>query len=203
MIAQHFDSPSLAAAGQAVGERALMRAVLEEAVHCLAADTGPTGKRSRLAAEARVWVANDDLQWPFSFANLCDALSFNCETLRARLLASTPILLPLDTNGVAAIEVARRSRRRGPAEQDINDMIRAGYRLRAVAERFGISVSKASVLSAGLASRIKAERDEEIRGFRRQGWTNRAIASRFGLSRVRVQRICARCDPSDGERTAA
>jgi len=113
------------------------------------------------------------------------------------------ILLPLDTDGVAAIEVAGRSRRGGPAQQDINDMIRAGYRLRAVAARFGISISKASVVSAGLASRMKAERNEEIRGLQRQGWTQRAIASHFGLSRVRVRRICARRPPTDGDRTAA
>jgi hypothetical protein len=203
MIAQHFDSPSLAAAGQAVGERALMRAVMEEAIHCLDAETGLVGKRSRLAAEARAWVADDDLQWPFSFANLCDTLGFNCATLRARLLASTPMLVPLDADGVAAIKVAGRSRRRGPAEQDINDMIRAGYRLRAVAERFGISVSKASILSTGLASRMKAKRDEEIRGLQREGWTHRAIATHFALSRARIRRICARRDRTDGDRTAA
>ena len=201
-IHQQFDSAS-PAAGRNVGERALMRAVLEDAIQCLAAETGPTGERSRLAAEARAWVADDDLQWPFSFANLCDTLGFNCETLRARLLANTPILLPPDADGVVAIEVAGHSRRRGPAEQDINDMIRAGYPLRAVAARFGISISKASILSAGLASRMKAERDEEIRGLRRQGWTHRAIASHFGLSRVRIQRICARRAPIDGDRTAA
>jgi hypothetical protein len=202
-IRQQFDSESFAAAGRAVGERALMRAVLEDAIHCLAAETGPTGKRSRLAAEARTWVADDDLQWPFSFANLCDALGFNCETLRARLLTSAPILLPLDTDAVAAIEVVGRSAAPGPAKQDINDMIRAGCRLRAVAAHFGISISKASILSAGLASRMKAERDDEIRGLERQGWTHRAIARHFGLSRVRVGRICAHRDPTDGERTVA
>jgi len=203
-IRQQFDSVSFGAESRAVGERALMRAVLEDAIQCLAAETGPTRERSRLAAEARAWVADDDLQWPFSFANLCDALGFNCETLRARLLAATPILLPLDTDGVGAIEVAGRSRRQGgPPEQDINDMIRAGYRLRAVATRFGISISKASILSAGLASRMKAERDEEIRGLQRQGWTHRAIASRFGLSCVRIRRICVRRDSTGGERTAA
>ena len=82
-IRQQFDSASFAEAGRTVGERALMRAVLEDAIQCLAAETGPTGKRSWLAAEARTWVADDDLRSPFSFANLCDALGFNCETLRA------------------------------------------------------------------------------------------------------------------------
>src|SRR6266403_2075637 len=61
-IRQQFDSASFAEAGRTVGERALMRAVLEDAIQCLAAETGPTGKRSRLAAQARTWVADDDLR---------------------------------------------------------------------------------------------------------------------------------------------
>ena len=200
-VPQHFDSLFLPAAGPAFGERALMRAVLVDAIHCLAAETGPVGERSRLAAKARAWVADDDLQWPFSFANLCDALGFSAGALRARLLASAPIL-PLDADGVD-VKVAAPPRRRGPAEQDVTDMIRAGYPLCTVAKRFGISVSKASILSAGLASRMKAERDEEIRGLQRQGWPHRAIASHFGLTRIRVMRICARRDPTNGDRTAA
>jgi CRP-like cAMP-binding protein len=55
-----------------------------------------------------------------------------------------------------------------------------------------VSVSKVSVLSQGLASRLKAERDEEILRLRRAGWTHRALATQFGLSRIRVIRICAR-----------
>jgi hypothetical protein len=200
-VSRHFDPPSFPAAGPAVGERALMRAVLEEAIHCLAAETGPVGTRSRLAAQARAWVADDDLQWPFSFANLCDALGFSAQALRARLLTNPPILA-FDADGVD-VEMAGRSRHRVPVNQDVNDMIRAGHPLHAVAERFGISVSKASILSAGLASRMKAGRDQEIRGLQRQGWSHRALASRFGLTRTWVMRICARRDPTDGDRTAA
>ncbi len=81
-------------------------------------------------------------------------------------------------------------------------MIRQGHPLRVVAEAFGISISKASILSCGLASRMKAERDEEIRTLRGEGWTYRALAARFGLSRIRVMRICARRDRED-TRTAA
>jgi DNA-binding CsgD family transcriptional regulator len=145
-------------------------------------------------------VADNDVQWPFSFANLCDALGFSAQALRARLLASAPIP-PLDAAGVD-VKVAVRRRRRGPTEQDVIDMIRAGHPLRTVAKRFGISVSKASALSGGLASRMKAERDEEIRGLLRQGWSHGAIASHFGVTRNRVMRICARPDPAN-DRTAA
>jgi hypothetical protein len=178
-----------------------MRAVLVDAIHCLAAETGPVGERSRLAAKARAWVADDDLQWPFSFGNLCDALGFRARALRARLLASASIP-PLDADGVD-VQVAARPRRQGPAEQDVIDMIRAGNPLRTVAKRFGISVSKASTLSAGLASRMKAERNEAIRSLQRQGWSPRAIASHFGVTPSLVMRICAHRDPTNGDRTAA
>ena len=188
--AQHFDPLSSPTGGPAVGERALMRAVLGDAIHCLAAKTGSRAERSRLAAEARAWVADDDLQWPFSFTNLCDALGFSAEALRARLLASGPILPPLAADRVDT-DTAGCS---GATRQNINDMIRAGHPLREVAARFGITVSKVSVLSGGLASRVKAERNEEIRGLHRQGWTHRALADHFGLSRVRVLRICVRRD---------
>src|SRR5437773_1951665 len=76
--------------------------------------------------------------------------------------------------------------------------------LAVVAQTFGISISKASILSCGLASRMKAERDEEIRRLRAEGWTHRALAAHFELSRIRIMRICQRRtqDPSEG-RTAA
>ena len=83
-------------------------------------------------------------------------------------------------------------------------MIRSGKPLRVVAETFGISVSKVSILSCGLASRLKAERDDEIRGLRQAGWTHRALAAQFGLSRIRILRICARREEREEDsRTAA
>ena len=85
-----------------------------------------------------------------------------------------------------------RLRRATPAECDIVQMIREGRPLRVVAQTFGISISKASILSCGLASRIKAERDEEIRRLRAEGWTHRALAAQFELSRIRIMRICQR-----------
>ena len=83
-------------------------------------------------------------------------------------------------------------------------MIRSGQPLRVVAETFGISVSKVSIISCGLASRLKAERDDEIRTLRQAGWTHRALAAHFGLSRIRVLRICARREEREEDsRTAA
>src|SRR5437867_1674777 len=87
-----------------------------------------------------------------------------------------------------------RPRRETPAECDIAQMIRKGRPLRVVAQTFGISISKASILSCGLASRMKAERDDEIRRLRAEGWTHRALAAHFELSRIRIIRICRQDD---------
>lgn len=168
-----------------IGERALMRAVLEDAIRCLGGAGGPARHRSALAHEARRWVAEDDGQWPFSFLNICDSLGLDADHVRDRLLRRALDVDPAD--GV----VTARPRREPPPEHAIVSMIRDGHPLRVVAETFGISVSKASILSCSLASRIKAERDEEIRRLRAVGWTHRALAKRFSLSRIRVMRICA------------
>jgi hypothetical protein len=178
-------------AGPGAGERALMRAVFEDAVRCLSGEVGPVRERAQLAAEARAWVAAVDRRWAFSFENVCDVLGFDAERLRGRLLRDAP-LPPVDAVDGGAAPAPVRRRRETPPEHEIVRMIREGHPLRVVAETFGISISKASILSCGLASRIKAERDEEIRELRAAGWTHRALAKHFGLSRIRIMRICAR-----------
>ena len=189
-------------AGQGAGERALMRAVLEDAIRCLAGDVGGLGERGQLAVEARGWLASTDVRWPFSFENVCDGLGLEPSRLRARLLRDAPANVVHDP--APRLEGYARPRRATPAEHEISRMIREGSPLRVVAQIFGISVSKASILSCGLASRMKAERDEEIRRLRAEGWTHRALAARFGLSRIRVMRICAHRGAAKTEnRTAA
>jgi hypothetical protein len=178
---------ALARTGRLAGERALMLAVLEDAINCLHGDAGPARERRQLAADSRAWFTSGDMRWPFSFPNLCEALGFEPDVLRARLLDGAPHFDPTDETVVSV-----RARRPAPAEEDVVRMIREGHPLRVVAEAFGISVSKASILSCGLASRMKAERDEEIRRLRSMGCTHRALAAQFGLSRIRVMRICAR-----------
>ena len=167
------------------GERALMRAVLEDAIRCLSGAGGPMRMRPSLAAEARRWVTDRDRQWPYSFENICDSLGLDADHVRTRLLHRAPEVEMTEE------AFASRPRREPPPEHAIVSMIREGHPLRVVAETFGISVSKASILSCSLASRIKAERDEEIRNLRGLGWTHRALAKRFSLSRIRVMRICA------------
>ena len=200
-VAEQAENARVAEAGPAAGERALMRAVLEDAVHCLVGEVGPRRQRGQLAAEAREWIEAGDSRWPFSFENVCDALGFHAPSLRGRLLRDAPALaLPEVPPGGRGM----RTRRETPAEYEIVQMIREGRPLRVVAQSFGISISKASILSCGLASRMKAERDGEIRCLRGEGWTHRALAARFGLSRIRIMRICQRRAeaPSEG-RTAA
>jgi len=196
--------------GPAAGERALMRAVLEDAMRCLIGEVGPRHQRGALAAEARQWIETADPRWPFSFENVCDGLGVNAANLRRRLLRDAPAPALPEPSAPTLADARQpggcgvRPRRETPAECDIVQMIRAGRPLRVVAQTFGISISKASILSCGLASRMKAERDEEIRRLRAEGWTHRALAAHFELSRIRVMRICQRLAqaPSEG-RTAA
>jgi len=196
--------------GPAAGERALMRAVLEDAIGCLIGEVGPRHQRGALAAEARQWIEIADPRWPFSFENVCDGLGFDAANLRRRLLRDAPAPALPDASAPTLADARQpggrgvRPRRETPAECDIVQMIRAGRPLRVVAQTFGISISKASILSCGLASRMKAERDGEIRRLRAEGWTHRALAVHFELSRIRVMRICAQHAAAKTEsRTAA
>src|SRR5262245_10172069 len=59
--------------GDTSGPRALMLAVLEDAVRCI--EDGPRRRRyriRRLAAEAEAWVRCEQRDWPFSFVNICE-----------------------------------------------------------------------------------------------------------------------------------
>lgn len=70
------------------GQVALMLAVLEEAARCM--ERGRRRRHSgirKLAAEAEAWVRCDSREWPFAFANICDALGLDVDAARARLLA--------------------------------------------------------------------------------------------------------------------
>ena len=174
---------------QASGERALMCAVLEDAVHCLNGEIGTARRRSRLALDARAWFEEHNAEWPFSFENICQALEFDAERLRTRLLAQAPEFT-LDTQD----DPEPRVRRKQVNPTELVEMIRAGHPLRVVAQTFGLSVPMVSMLSGGIASRLRAERDVEIRQLQGEGWTVHALAARFGLSRIRVMRICTRAE---------
>ena len=175
-------------------ERALMCAVLEDAIRCLRGRGYPPTERAKLAIDAYSWIRDLDRRWLFSFENLCMALGFDAQILRSRLL-DADLRLP-------SMSVKRRRPRRAPpfdseiARADVG-MVQSGQPLRVVAQTLGLSMSAASEISGRLASRLKAQRDAEIRQLRSAGWTCGDLAVRFGLSRVRVIRICARCDEDD------
>jgi len=81
---QFFSSP--AEAGRGHGERALMRAVLADAVLCFQTyRDAPRRAQRRLAQEAEEWFWAEDHHWPFSFCNICQALGLDPDYLRLGL----------------------------------------------------------------------------------------------------------------------
>jgi hypothetical protein len=67
-------------------QRALMHAVLQDAILCLRGHAYPTRDRARLAAEAEHWVKSTNRRWPFSFESVCAVLGLDPDALRQRLL---------------------------------------------------------------------------------------------------------------------
>ena len=65
------------------GELALMRAVLEDAVHCFQKSQGTDA--AHLAKDAERWFLANDQRWPFSFVNICAALGLNADYIRLGL----------------------------------------------------------------------------------------------------------------------
>src|SRR5262245_56336103 len=64
------------------GVRALLLAMLEDAIRCLLT---PGGSR-RVAAEAESWIRGDEPDWPLSYRNVCEALGFQPDLLRRAIL---------------------------------------------------------------------------------------------------------------------
>jgi len=70
----------------ASGVRALMWAMLEDAIVCVQKQAlTPSRRHQRLAREAEQWILADNTTWIFSFLNVCAALGLEPEYLRARL----------------------------------------------------------------------------------------------------------------------
>ena len=75
--------------GDTWGPRALMLAVLEDAVQCIERGRRRrTFQARRLAADAEAWVRSDRRDWPFSFVNICEVLGFEANAFRRRLLTT-------------------------------------------------------------------------------------------------------------------
>jgi len=72
-------------------ERALMLAVLEDALRCFADDRRTrSGRRRRRSRQAEAWLFADDYAWPFSFVNLCATFDLSPSAVRAALRAGPP-----------------------------------------------------------------------------------------------------------------
>ncbi|HZR81255.1 MAG TPA: hypothetical protein VFD92_09170 [Candidatus Binatia bacterium] len=108
------------------GVKALMIAVLEDAIACLGTVCRTSSVHARMQAVAAVkWIRSTDRSWPFAFESICDVLAVDCERLRDHLLASYanrvhPAAMPYASArrmeaSVRKIVVARRRRRRRPA----------------------------------------------------------------------------------------
>lgn len=77
-------------------ERALLRAVLQEAI--LDVRGYATGMRQndrrRASQQAYYWMLSRDVTWPFSFENICVLLGFDADCLRRWLLRDAPAAAP-------------------------------------------------------------------------------------------------------------
>lgn len=84
---QFYNAPEWAYRGS--GAAALMRAVLDDAIHCFQQYSGVTSARARrLAQEAEDWLFSDEEEWPFSFVNICFVLGLDPAALRHKLRES-------------------------------------------------------------------------------------------------------------------
>lgn len=71
-------------------EKALMLAVLEDAIACYAGRLkAPRENPAILRRQAQHWLASDDWESPFSFNNVCEALALDPTALRSRILVQS------------------------------------------------------------------------------------------------------------------
>jgi hypothetical protein len=68
------------------GERALLEAVLREAILCVNGQGKPLRDRDKLAREARRWIMSRARNWLFAFESVCDVLDIDPGYLRRKLL---------------------------------------------------------------------------------------------------------------------
>jgi hypothetical protein len=67
-------------------EKRLMLAVLEDAVGTFQKLTVARDRRGQaLFADTEAWFASDAIEWPFSFVNVCNALSLDVSYMRTGL----------------------------------------------------------------------------------------------------------------------
>jgi hypothetical protein len=148
-------------------EHSLMQAILADAVQCLfGTAAGSRRDRGRLALQARAWVTEREPTAPLGFEDVCHALDLDPTAVRRRLLAiadhaagATDAAPPSDIDsalealvdgGLLRAVGDEENRRVWAAKAERNaEMLglrRAGWSLRALAQRFGVSVSRACTI---------------------------------------------------------
>lgn len=69
-------------------ERALMYAVLKDAIRSFYKNVGATRRKyKKVLLEAETWLAEDSWDYPFSFLVICETLNIDAHCLRSRLFA--------------------------------------------------------------------------------------------------------------------
>lgn len=91
-------------------EKKLMLAVLENAMQVFSKNVCATGvERRELAREVEEWVASTDVDAPFSFENICDALGISPNYIRKGLAQwKSQYARQCDITRVPAIRVIRQ-----------------------------------------------------------------------------------------------
>ncbi|HLK11319.1 MAG TPA: hypothetical protein VKW76_08055 [Candidatus Binatia bacterium] len=96
------------------GERRLMAAILEDAVHTMMVYDRGYRRGPRELREARRWIESRDRRWIFSFERICEALDIDATCLRRALRARAWRLPPR-----VAAEVGRAAAALGCADQGL------------------------------------------------------------------------------------
>jgi hypothetical protein len=111
-------------------EERLMFGVLEDAVSCFQNYSRCQDiTRKKLFAEAEQWLLDENVDWPFSFSNICDQIKLDKDVVRAGLLRWKHRL------------AATASELDGNSSDE--KIARAAYQRRALKVGLGISAAKA------------------------------------------------------------
>jgi hypothetical protein len=110
-----------------------MRAVLRDAIRCLAGQVGDGQRRLRLARQARGWVASHEEESPFSFENVCQGLGLDAARLRPQLLR-----MPISVAPDGRTRIALRASR----DHQIRSLHRVGWTLAKLAAKFGVGTTR-------------------------------------------------------------
>ena len=95
LLPEQFYTPAQESHERWTGERGLMLAVLEEAVHSYLKYRNATTRRGRrLFAETQAWFWSDDQEYLFAFENICTYLQLDPNYVRRGLEGTAQLRLP-------------------------------------------------------------------------------------------------------------